>query len=348
MGTDTIVFHSPDTPPFRLHGFHWRKPGGEFRRLPLRSVKLPLPDGVDGLAWHAAGGQLAFRSDTSQVVIRARLARPHRIVRAALTGLLGFDCYVGEPGRQLFCGVTTFGMDDLEYTSPVFKQHSRLMREFTIFFPLYAQVEQLEIGLDRDARIEPPTPWCDAQPLVAYGTSILQGACATRPGMCYTNQLSRKLNRPVLNFGFAGNARGEAVMARVLATIPNPALFLLDYDPNAGETGIRDTLYEFIHLLRKSHPAVPILTVSKIPYPEDLLLQLEGNDNPPVRRLEQLHREIVDRIRAEGDLNTYFHSGAKLLGADYAECSIDGCHITDLGFVRMSNALSPVIAGLLH
>ena len=128
MGTDTIVFHSPDTPPFRLHGFHWRKPGVEFRRLPLRSVKLPLPDGVDGLAWHAAGGQLAFRSDTSQVVIRARLARPHRIVRAALTGLLGFDCYVGEPGRQLFCGVTTFGMDDLEYTSPVFKQHSRLMR----------------------------------------------------------------------------------------------------------------------------------------------------------------------------------------------------------------------------
>ena len=166
--------------------------------------------------------------------------------------------------------------------------------------------------------------------------------------MCYTNQLSRKLNRPVLNFGFAGNARGEAVMARILATIPNPALYLLDYDPNAGETGIRDTLYEFIHLLRKSHPAVPILTISKIPYPEDLLLQLEGNDNPPVRRLEQLHREIVGRIRKEGDENTHFQSGAELLGSDCAECSVDGCHITDLGFARMSNALSPVIAGLLH
>ena len=104
----------------------------------------------------------------------------------------------------------------------------------------------------------------------------------------------------------------------------------------------------FIHLLRKSHPAVPILTISKIPYPEDLLLQLEGNDNPPVRRLEQLHREIVGRIRKEGDENTHFQSGAELLGSDCAECSVDGCHITDLGFARMSNALSPVIAGLLH
>mgnify|MGYP002508477446 CR=1 FL=1 len=40
-----------------------------------------------------------------------------------------------------------------------------------------------------------------------YGTSILQGGCATRPGMAHTNILQRRLNREGVNLGFSGNAR---------------------------------------------------------------------------------------------------------------------------------------------
>ena len=42
-----------------------------------------------------------------------------------------------------------------------------------------------------------------------YGTSITQGGCASRPGMAYTNILSRRIDAPFINLGFSGSGRGE-------------------------------------------------------------------------------------------------------------------------------------------
>ena len=52
-----------------------------------------------------------------------------------------------------------------------------------------------------------PQPYVSDRPVIVYGTSITQGGCASRPGSCYTNILSRKLNRPLLNYGFSGNGQ---------------------------------------------------------------------------------------------------------------------------------------------
>ena len=50
-----------------------------------------------------------------------------------------------------------------------------------------------------------------------YGTSITQGGCACRPGMAYTNILSRQFNVEVINLGFSGSGRGEPEVARTIA-----------------------------------------------------------------------------------------------------------------------------------
>ena len=36
-----------------------------------------------------------------------------------------------------------------------------------------------------------------------------------------------------------------------------------------------------------------------------------------------------------------------LLGEDFTECSVDGVHQTDLGFLRMANGIEPTIRKLL-
>ena len=78
-------------------------------------------------------------------------------------------------------------------------------------------VETVFIGIDEQAELAAPSPWADDRPVVVYGTSITQGGCATRPGMAYTNIVSRELNRPVINLGFSGNGKGEAEVAAELA-----------------------------------------------------------------------------------------------------------------------------------
>ena len=64
-----------------------------------------------------------------------------------------------------------------------------------------------------------PSP-ADSRPIVWYGTSILQGGVAARAAQAYSNVLTRRLGRVVLNFGFAGGSMGglDAVHWTIVAT----------------------------------------------------------------------------------------------------------------------------------
>lgn len=63
------------------------------------------------------------------------------------------------------------------------------------------------------------------------------------------------------------------------------------------------------------------------------------------KRFEQF---LVNELREQGDLNIYFFDGSGSLGnEDFFECTVDGSHPTDLGFLRMADALEPVLKTLL-
>ncbi|WP_394803695.1 SGNH/GDSL hydrolase family protein [Niabella hibiscisoli] len=64
-----------------------------------------------------------------------------------------------------------------------------------------------------------------------YGTSIMQGACASRPGLAWTNILGRRLDAPLVNLGFSGNGRLEPELAHLLTEL-DARLFVLDCQPN--------------------------------------------------------------------------------------------------------------------
>ena len=76
-------------------------------------------------------------------------------------------------------------------------------REYRLYLPLYNQVTWMEVGVAKDVYFE-PLPVRKEKPIVVYGTSIAQGACASRPGMAWTSILGRKMDRPLINLGFSG------------------------------------------------------------------------------------------------------------------------------------------------
>ena len=86
----------------------------------------------------------------------------------------------------------------------------------------------MSIGVPDGATITADRSWQQPGPIVWYGTSILQCTAVARPGNCVTNQVSRLLEREVLNFGFNGVGTMELSIAEYLVQITNAALFIID------------------------------------------------------------------------------------------------------------------------
>jgi lysophospholipase L1-like esterase len=219
------------------------------------------------------------------------------------------------------------------------------MREFTLNFPLYQAVKELRIGLDPETQIQPPSPYSRAGRLVIYGSSITQGGCASRPGMAYPNILSRNLNMEVINLGFSGSGRGEPEVCRLFASIPETRLRVLDYEANAGTVEqFGKTLPVNLRIVRERQPNVPVLVVSRIVYSTDFTHAENLRTREQAREM-QMH--LVKDARNGGDAHLHFLDGSTLLGADADECTVDGIHPTDLGFLRMAQGMEPVIRKIL-
>ena len=244
-----VVWHDMEEHPFRLGGLAFHAPGKTLRRLP-EVPEGAIPEAVDMLAWHTSGANLGFRTDSELICLRVKLECSKVMDHMTAIGSAGFDLYMGAPERRIFCASTRFPANDAEYSVKLISLPAGGMREFLLDFPLYSNVKSLEIGLRPGARIEAPSPWRSGKRVVVYGTSITQGGCASRPGMCMTNILSRRWNMEFVNLGFSGSGKGEPEVIELVASVSDPALFILDYEVNAGLNGFRDTLPGTIDITR--------------------------------------------------------------------------------------------------
>ncbi|MCQ2377628.1 MAG: SGNH/GDSL hydrolase family protein [Victivallaceae bacterium] len=337
--TENLRWLDADAPPMRLSGMAFRKAGEKFFRVPQQG----LPPDVMYLGRCTAGVQLAFKTDSTKISVRVTLDPPIQMDHMASTGSCGFDLYCGTPGARRYFGCARFAVsrEKPDYTAEIVGGMKKEMREYLVNFPLYSGIKSFELGLDSDAKVEAPSPWSCDRPIVWYGTSITQGGCASRPGMAATNILSRKWNRPILNFGFSGSGKGEHSVAGMLAEIQTPAMYILDYEANAKLPLLQKTLDGVIGTLRAKHPEVPIVVLSRSIHCKDFYLALDTD------AARDFQRETVERRRASGDENIYFINGSpEIPGTD--EWTVDGIHLTDNGFARQAEYLAPQLEKILQ
>lgn len=334
---ESLAWFSPAEAPFRLVGFCWFDQDRVHRRLPVEP-DWPLPDAVDRLADHTAGGQIRFRTDSTRVAVRVRLSGPPGMNHMPATGQCGFDVYVGDFGDQQYWGTARPTLDETEYEAVFFATPEPQTRTVALNFPLYQGVEQVLVGLDADASVEAAPDFERPGRLVVYGTSITQGGCASRPGAAYPAELSRRLAIETVNLGFSGSGKGEPEVARTIAQIDEVACFVLDYESNVATAGdMRRTLRRFIPILRERHPEVPIVVASKtarIPerYDPDALA-----DRLAKRKAQA---DVVARLQRAGDDRLEF---LDLGDHDLSASSVDGTHLTDGGFVQLADLIEPSV-----
>ena len=321
-----IRFYNVEESPFKVYGVF--KENGLFRRIP-EDVAKKVSDGVYFLHTNTAGGRVRFRTNSPYIAFKAEMSCIGKMPHFALAGSAGFDLYADNVYVNTY--VPPFNIEN-GYDGCI-DIGSEGIRDITVNFPLYSNVKALYIGLSEGAKIEAPTPYICEKPVAFYGSSITQGGCASRPGTAYTSIVSRHFNCDYINLGFSGNAKAEDEMIDYIKGL-DMSVFILDYDHNApNEDHLRATHEKMFTAIRKSHPSLPILIMSR---PKHILNSYE------LERLEIITATYNNAV-ANGDKNVYLLTGAELTALCGNEGTVDNCHPTDFGFASMAQAVISVI-----
>jgi hypothetical protein len=327
-----------------LEGRGWSDTESYFDRLPARAKDKVRPP-IWSLAHDSAGMLVRFVTDATNIQARwsltsSNLAMPHM----AATGVSGLDLYVRTSATKWHWLAVGFPKA-ISNSVELVKDAPPGKHEFMLYLPLYNGIKNLEIGVSAGASVTKAGPWGkgDRKPIVFYGTSILQGGCASRPGMAHCAILGRRFNWPTINLGFSGNGKMEPEMADLLAEL-DPAVYVLDCVPNMTTEQVVERVEPFVKRLRKAHPETPIVLVEDRTY---------GNAffHPTVQKRQKESRAALKRafeqLKKDGTRNLFYLPGEALLGDD-GEATVDGSHPTDLGFVRQAEVTAKVLKPLLR
>ena len=317
-----------------------------FSRLPGK-LETVSREAVWKLGRDSAGEYLRFTSDAGAFQFRWTSTFNKLYNNMSLCVVRGLALYVNDGGEWVYVETARPNRKgiDSEYKIACSKLAGQ-MHEYLLYLSLYDGVKQLEIGVPEGCRIEAPkldSPR-SAKAVVMYGTSILQGASASHPGMSGTNQLTRMLDRQIINLGFSGNALLDMEIAELMAAYPDPGVFVLDNMPNGGPELTLEKEAAFFRILRKAHPEVPVVFVEHPNYPG--MRFDDAREKNVLSRNEALHK-VFEQLIAEGEKNIYLVGAMEMLGEDNVG-TIEGTHFTDIGFTSYANTLAPVLKVLLE
>lgn len=312
-----------------------------FDRLPA-SAESTVTSAVWSLSRQSAGMVARIRTNADAIwanytLLSEQLAGPNMTA----VGRSGLDLYARDAsGRWRWVGVTR--PSNKVVRQAIVQGLAPGTREYALYLPLYNGVDSLSIGVPVGATFERLAPRTE-RPIVFYGTSITQGASASRPGMAHAAILGRRFDRPVVNLGFSGNGRMDSAVGDLLVKI-DAAVFVIDCLPNMTAEQVRQRCVPLVKQLRAARPNTPIVLV------EDR--RQAGAWLQPT--LDQSHtdnhaalRECRTALQQAGITGLFYLEGDALLGDD-AEATTDGSHPSDLGMVRQADRFEPVLRKALR
>ena len=283
-----------------VDGKGWTDTQSLYDRLPAKAQgKAPAP--VWDLSHQSAGLCVRFTTDAPSIqvhwtLLSGYLAPPHM----AATGASGVDLYVkDDSGKWHFSanGMPSATSNTSTFAAPPSKQ-------CLLYLPLCNGVKSVAIGVPKGRTIS--TLHADSskrrKPIVFYGTSITQGACASRPGMAMTAIVGRQLDTPILNLGFSASGRMEPEMADLLAEL-DPSVYVLDCLWNMSVDEVANRVEPFVKRLRRSHPETPIL-----------LAEDSNFRNVHLTEKGRILRNVYDAMTAEHVNNLHFLTRSRHVG----------------------------------
>ncbi len=323
-----------------------------YDRLPAKAENVVRKE-VWNLSRNSAGLMIRFRTNSSEIKVRYTAGPKHAMPHMPATGVSGVDLYaVSSDGEALWSGGKfTFG-DTITYQFkgliPNDKYH-QLGREYRLYLPLYNSVDWLEIGVADDALYEQLAVRPEL-PIVVYGTSIAQGGCASRPGNAWTNILSRKMDRQVINLGFSGNGRLEPEVIDLVNEI-EAKVYILDCMPNLivhsdskyTLEDVSNLILNSVKVLREKHPNTPIVLAQHAGYTDGAINTTRRQYFEEVNKVQQ---EAFEILKGNGVSGIYIIS--KETFRQDIETMVDGTHPNDIGMLRYAEGYEKELRKILN
>lgn len=318
---------------------------GTYVRLPQRAQQTVRKQVWD-LSQNSAGLSVAFRTSAPVIKVRYVVKGNHAMSHMPATGVSGVDLYATDSdGKSRWCGGKFSFRDTITYTYSKLSYETRPKQgyEYQLYLPLYNQIAWMEIGIPAKDSLR-FLPVSQEKPIVIYGTSITQGACASRPGMAWANIVERKSTHPVVNLGFSGNGRLEEELFELLSEI-DAQLYIIDCLPNlAGKsaTTIYDRTLQGVRKLR-SRSKAPILLVEHSGYTNEYS-SAETRESYLVANVEL--RKAYEALRQEGFAELHYLTKEEIgLSMD---AMVEGVHPSDLGMQQYADSYLKKIGEILH
>lgn len=326
--------------PLQLSGLNYVHPEtSDYWRLSPEIIQQ-MPQYKD-LGRRCVGARLRFQTDSRKITIRYTV-KTEAVDRAmALPAAVGVDMYLGTGLDAQYIGYIAPAA--YQYKNSIIEgtvEKSDSMELVTINLPRNELLASLEVCVEDHCTVLPPPSYTFKDPIIFYGSSITEGGCAPRPGTAYTSIVSRWLDADYYNYGFSGGAKGEEEFAHFIASHKDIGVFVYDYDHNAPDAEhLQNTHNNFFQIIRKAHPLLPVVMMSRPDF--------GANSQDGIQRRSIIYNTYQNAMQA-GDNHVYFIDGNTMFGLlGREECTIDRCHPTGLGFMRMAESVYQLLRTIL-
>lgn len=297
--------------------------------------------GIKNLLTHSAGLTISFKTNSPRIAAKWCVGsdKPSGNNMAAIASK-GLDLYIKKEGKWQFAGVGRPKGVCNEFE--LVKDMEPGEKECLLYLPLYDAIKSLSIGVEEGYNLSSGSDPFAARRVVIYGSSITQGASASRPGMAYPARLSRAMGIQFINLGLSGSGKMEKEVADMVASIDAEA-FIMDCFANPSPEQIAARTAYMVKAIRAKHPQAPIIMIQSV-------VRERGNFDLVSRAYVKSQNDnalkVYQSLLKEGVSNLHLIPGDQLLGGDH-EGTTDGTHPNDIGFDRMLQVIQPALIPIL-
>lgn len=222
------------------------------------------------------------------------------------------------------------------------------------------------IAVRADGNVAPP-PDRGQRRWVHYGSSISHCLEATRPTGVWPVVAARLAGVDLQSLGFGGQCQLDGFAARTIRDLPADLIScklginLVNGDAMRERTFV-PAVHNLIDTIREGHPDTPLVIVTPIYCPPHETApgpsvfkdgKCTAPDRPEalnvgalhLQRIRQIHQEIVDVRRADGDEHLHLLSGLELAGPDDAGDLPDDLHPNPALYQRMGERFHALAFG---
>ena len=316
-----------------------------FVLLIFQSIFLMASAQTDIVWWklqsrQSAGHSMRFVSNAPEIIVRYKITASKTQNIFPATAANGVDLYAIDSDGLWHWAAPHIGIPDSG--NYIFSQlrandnFHKLGREYELFFPLHNSIEDLQIGVPQGTlfNVFPIRP---EKPIVVFGSSIVKGEGASRPGLAWTNVLSRQLDRNVVKLVFSGNGILEKDLIEQVNQI-DARIYVFDglldlASAPLDSIHLMQSVIDAIKVIRARHPQTPILCTEHAGYADGYL---HPNRQSYADLSNRVLAAALNQLKGE-NINGLHLLTQKEINIQLDEMS-DGSHPNDIGMMRYAAA----------